>query len=105
MEISLAVKYIHPTLEFYKDYIVKDDGQWEYLEWNTTEYTQPTQAELQTAWDSLELDRKANEYKALRKAEYPAWEDFADAWVKNDQVAMDKYRSDCLAVKLKYPKN
>jgi hypothetical protein len=31
-------------------------------------------------------------------------EDFADAWVKDDVVAMDKYKADCLAVKAKYPK-
>ena len=43
-------------------------------------------------------------YQELRKAEYPPMEDFADAWVKDDVVAMEQYKQDCLLVKAKYPK-
>ena len=105
MEITLAIRYINPTFTN-DDFIVLNDNQWEpdYIQWYNKEITQPTQAELETAWDSLEANRKANEYKGLRKAEYPEWTDFADAWVKDDQPAMDKYRADCLAVKAKFPK-
>jgi hypothetical protein len=39
-----------------------------------------------------------------RKLEYPPIEDFADAWVKQDEVALEEYRQNCLAVKAKYPK-
>tara|TARA_Y100000389_G_C17270002_1_gene417467 strand:- start:73 stop:327 length:255 start_codon:yes stop_codon:yes gene_type:complete len=40
----------------------------------------------------------------FRKQEYPLAEEFNDAWVKNDQAALDEYRNKCLAVKSKYPK-
>jgi hypothetical protein len=32
-------------------------------------------------------------------------EDYLDAIVKGDDIAKQKYIDDCLAVKLKYPKN
>jgi hypothetical protein len=56
----------------------------------------PTAAELASA--------KANAYKALRQAEYPPMSDYLDGIVKGDQVQIDKYISDCQAVKDKYPK-
>ena len=39
-----------------------------------------------------------------RKREYPPIEDFVDAWVKQDDTALEEYREKCLAVKAKYPK-
>lgn len=39
-----------------------------------------------------------------RKREYPPIADFADAWVKQDDEALEEYRQKCLAVKAKYPK-
>ena len=39
-----------------------------------------------------------------RKREYPPIENFADAWVKQDENALEEYRQMCLAVKSKYPK-
>lgn len=50
------------------------------------------------------LDIKANKYKELRRAEYPDWRTFADAYVKWDDIAMQEYKDACLAVKLKFPK-
>lgn len=43
-------------------------------------------------------------YIAKRQAAYPQMADYLDAVVKGDQVAIDKYVADCLAVKAKYPK-
>jgi hypothetical protein len=43
-------------------------------------------------------------YKVLRKKEYPPIEDFIDAWVKQDDDALEEYRQACLIVKSKYPK-
>jgi hypothetical protein len=45
-----------------------------------------------------------NAYKELRAAEYPPITDYIDGIVKGDQAQIDKYISDCLAVKAKYPK-
>jgi len=43
-------------------------------------------------------------YKYQRVAEYPPITDYIDGVVKGDQVQIDKYIADCLAVKAKYPK-
>jgi len=43
-------------------------------------------------------------YKYQRVAEYPKITDYIDGVVKGDQVQIDKYIADCLAVKAKYPK-
>lgn len=47
---------------------------------------------------------KLDNYQLLRKPLYPKLEIFADAWVKDDVEAMEKYKQSCLAVKTKYPK-
>ena len=44
------------------------------------------------------------DYVRQRITEYPMVSDFLDAWVKNDQAALEEYRRQCLAVKAKYPK-
>jgi hypothetical protein len=66
--------------------------------------TKPTQAELDSQWSSIQADIAANAYKAKRAAEYPPVADYLDAIVKGDQSQIEKYISDCLAVKAKYPK-
>ena len=43
-------------------------------------------------------------YGQKRATEYPDIKEFCDAWVKNDDVALEVYRQKCLAVKAKYPK-
>lgn len=45
-----------------------------------------------------------NAYKTKRIAEYPPITDYLDGVAKGDQAQIDKYISDCLAVKAKYPK-
>ena len=55
-------------------------------------------------WKRKIEEKEANEYKELRKESYPDWREFADAWVKNDNIALEKYRQKCLDVKIKYPK-
>jgi len=46
----------------------------------------------------------AHAYIAKRASEYPPITDYIDGVVKGDQVQIDKYIADCLAVKTKYPK-
>jgi hypothetical protein len=43
-------------------------------------------------------------YIAKRTSEYPPITDYLDGIVKGDQLQIDKYIADCLAVKAKYPK-
>jgi len=46
----------------------------------------------------------AVKYKDQRKSEYPNFEDYLDAIVKNDDIQLKAYIDACLAVKAKYPK-
>ncbi len=43
-------------------------------------------------------------YFEKRAAEYPDFKEYLDGVVKGDQAQIDKYITDCLAVKAKYPK-
>lgn len=43
-------------------------------------------------------------YVEKRQNEYPDLYEYIDGVVKGDQAQIDKYISDCLAVKAKYPK-
>jgi len=47
---------------------------------------------------------EALSYEQKRLMEYPPMADYLDGLVKNDQVQIQKYITDCLAVKAKYPK-
>jgi hypothetical protein len=48
--------------------------------------------------------QSARTYAEKRAAEYPPMTDYLDGIAKGDQVQIDKYIADCLAVKTKYPK-
>ena len=53
---------------------------------------------------SIATSENLKTYADRRKAEYPPMEDYLDGIVKGDQVQIDKYVSDCLAIKEKFPK-
>lgn len=44
------------------------------------------------------------DYVRQRLTAYPEVGEFVDAWVKNDQAALEEYRQKCLAVKAQFPK-
>ena len=54
--------------------------------------------------DAVQAYVDAHAYIAKRAAEYPQITDYIDGVVKGDQVQIDKYIADCIAVKAKYPK-
>jgi hypothetical protein len=60
----------------------------------------------EVAYDKSAVDAyvNAHAYIAKRAKEYPPITDYIDGVVKGDQVQIDKYIADCLAVKAKYPK-
>jgi len=43
-------------------------------------------------------------WSRIRAKNYPPITEFVDAWVKQDDVALEAYRQACLEVKSKYPK-
>lgn len=65
MDITKSIEYLHPTLVFWKDYIVSDDNQWEwpYIVWHNKSIKQPTQAELETAWVEVQALQQAEQTK------------------------------------------
>ena len=54
--------------------------------------------------DQRSDSENATQYQRDRKPNYPPMQDYLDGIVKGDQAQIDKYISDCLAVKEKYPK-
>ena len=54
--------------------------------------------------DAVQAYVDAHAYIAKRASEYPSITEYLDGVVKGDQVQIDKYIADCLAVKAKYPK-
>jgi len=64
----------------------------------------PTEEELLEEISRLQSEYDAKEYQRLRAAEYPDFREYLDGIVKQDQNQIDKYISDCLEVKNKYPK-
>jgi len=57
---------------------------------------------------NFEIEKEAQiaqlDYVRQRVTAYPELGQFVDAWVKNDEAALEEYRQACLAVKAKYPK-
>jgi hypothetical protein len=88
-------------MQYYKDTENK-------LHWlDSTEYefylpagcVQITDEEAESLRPKVELT-----YAQKRANEYPPMTDYLDGVVKGDQAQIDKYITDCLAVKAKYPK-
>ncbi len=55
-------------------------------------------------WAEKQIELAKTQYQRDRKAEYPPMENYLDGVVKGDQAQIDKYISDCLAIKDKFPK-
>ena len=88
MELYFAIKELFPDAEAEQDFVLQDDGRGEYIkEWRLKDATgspipQPTQAELEGAYQQY-LQRKAlTEYRAKRAREYPHIGDQLDAMWK-----------------------
>jgi hypothetical protein len=55
-------------------------------------------------WAEEQVELAKTKYQRDRKESYPPMEDYLDGVVKGDQAQIDKYISDCLAIKEKFPK-
>jgi len=84
------------------NYTIANDYDYSTLVWgDSTE--KPSKELLETKIDLI----KASELIVIqqkRALEYPPIQDYIDGVVKGDQTQIDKYISDCLTVKNKYPK-
>jgi hypothetical protein len=74
----------------------------ERIQFTQAEETARDLEEAQYAVEQIELAK--TQYQRDRASEYPPVTDYLDGIVKGDTAQVDKYISDCQAVKLKYPK-
>jgi hypothetical protein len=72
--------------------------------WHSEDISQPSDTEILDETVRLEYLEEINEYQRQRAAEYPAYADYLDGVVKEDQDQIDAYIAACQAVKNKYPK-
>ena len=102
MEITLEVMKAILSLR-------PDSGPWSMSEnvvkWENSSVTTPSDSEIIEEMTRLSSIHDSLEYARNREDEYPPFQDYLDGVVKSDQEQIDKYISDCLAVKDKYPKS
>ena len=71
-----------------------------FIEWSGSD-PQPTEAELQSAWDSYVAEQAATQYQRDRKAEYPSIEECVHAILDGELDALQAVRAE---IKARYPK-
>ena len=71
------------------------------IKWDTPEISD---AKINAEMARLQTEYDSKQYARTRAKVYPPITDYLDGVVKGDQVQIDKYIADCLAVKAKYPK-
>ena len=98
--------YANREIDFRKDVKINVDQNGingSITEWNL-DIPKPTLAQLDAYEAQANEVEKLNQVKANRSKEYPDFREYLDGIVKGDNVQVQKYINDCLAVKQKYPK-
>ena len=103
--LSTKIKlYANKEVDFRSEVKLQDDGNGAYIkEWNL-DIPKPTMAQLDVFEAQANEVEKLNLIKANRAKEYPDFKEYLDGIVKGDDAQIQKYINDCLAVKVKYPK-
>jgi hypothetical protein len=96
-------------MKLYKDsnnviYNYPSDGSQDHLIGNKTAITQSEADAIVEQNLAAKGIPVVPAYVMQRSAAYPNLAVFADAWVKNDQAALEAYRQACLEVKARFPK-
>ena len=106
-KLSTKIKlYANKEIDFLKEVKLQDnsDGKGLFIaEWNL-DIAKPTEAQLNALEAQANEVERLNLVKANRANEYPDFKEYLDGIVKGDNVQVQKYINDCLAVKAKYPK-
>ena len=107
-KLSTKIKlYANKEIDFIKEVKLQDnsDGKGVFIaEWNL-DIAKPTEAQLNALEAQANEVERLNLVKANRSKEYPDFKEYLDGIVKGDNVQVQKYINDCLAVKAKYPKS
>ena len=104
MDIFIAIDRLGLNANSYK--LTQSVPPHSIVSWDGPD-AQPTEAELQAAWDAYVVEQNATQYQRDRQPEYPSLADLADAlyWSnQGDNTKLDAYYAACAAVKAKYPK-
>ena len=104
MDINIAIDHLGLNANSYR--LTQSVPPHSIVEWNGPD-AQPTEAELQAAYDAYVAEQAATQYQRNRQPEYPSLADLADAlyWSnQGDNTKLDEYYAACAAVKAKYPK-
>ena len=97
--------YANKEVDFRNEVKLQSDGNGVFIaEWNL-DIAKPTLAQLDTYEAQANEVERLNLVKANRSKEYPDFKEYLDGIVKGDNVQVQKYINDCLAVKAKYPKS
>ena len=67
MNITLSVLRLYPQLMFWVDFIVEDTWNWAEFKWYNKDIKQPTEQELQLAWNEILTEQEINKYKTEKK--------------------------------------
>ena len=104
-QLSTKIKlYANQEVDFRNEVRLQDDGKGAYIkEWNL-DIPKPTIAQLDAYEAQANEVERLNLVKANRANEYPDFKEYLDGIVKGDDAQVQKYINDCLAVKVKYPK-
>jgi hypothetical protein len=107
-QLTTKIKlYANKEVDFRTEVKLQDDsnGLGVYIkEWNLN-IPKPTMAQLDAFEAQATEVERLNLVKVNRANEYPDFKEYLDGIVKGDQVQIDKYIADCLAIKTKYPKS
>lgn len=104
MDINIAIDHLGLNSNSYK--LTQSVPPHSIVSWDGPD-AQPTEAQLQAAWDAYVAEQTSTEYQRQRAPEYPSMADLADALYWNstgDSTKLDEYYAACAAVKAKYPK-
>ena len=104
MDINIAIDHLGLNANNYK--LTQSVPPHSIVEWDGPN-AEPTEAELQAAYDAYVAEQAATEYQRNRQPEYPSLATLADAlyWSnQGDNTKLDEYYAACAAVKAKYPK-
>ena len=99
MHITHALESLCPGAEW-----VQEGDAYEGLIWKDLNIAKPSKQQIEAELERLMVEKTRTLYQRKRAEEYPPMADFLDAWVKQDQQALESYRQQCLDVKTKYPK-
>ena len=103
MNKALAIMWLFPQAQPPFDFCVGQDETGQFItSWNI-DAPEPTEKELEAAWDAYEANEAATAYKAKRLAEYPPIGNQLDALFKAGVMPEDM-AAQIQAVKDKYPK-